>query len=106
MDCLAGNPNCTSEHILVTQNLTFCRFFETSVEVLFKDPDLKSPELGKFEKLSDNFFVVSSFDGNGVAEVKLDPALKVSIVRLSIHQSSENWAILSEIHLRASQSTA
>ena len=73
---------------------------------MFKDPDWTSPELGKFEKLSDNFVVVASFDGNGVAEVKLDPSHKVSIVRLSIHQSSENWAILSEIHLRPGQPPA
>jgi len=76
------------------------RFVGTTVELMFKDADLKSPEFANFEKLSDNFVVVGTFDANGVAETKLNTDKKVSIVRLSIHESSENWAILSEIHLR------
>jgi hypothetical protein len=42
--------------------------------------------LSGFEKLSDNFVVVGSFDVNGVAETKLNVDSKVSIVRLSVHQ--------------------
>ena len=57
-------------------------------------------EFEQFEKLSDNFVVVGTFDVNGVAEVSINIDKKVSLVRLSVHQSSENWAILSEIHLR------
>ena len=67
---------------------------------MYKGADLTAPEFNKFEKLSDDFVVVANFDNVGAAEVKLDPTLKVSIVRLSIHQSSDNWGILSEIHFR------
>lgn len=80
------------------------RFLGTSVEIFFKDADLKDPAFAAYEKLSDNFVVVGAFDANGVAEMKLNVDKKVSMVRLSIHESSENWAILSEIHFRVAPS--
>jgi len=79
------------------------RFLETTVELQFVDqPNQDDTNLIPHQKLIDNFYVFGTFDSNGVAEIKVDTDLKVSAVRLSVHKSSENWAILSEIFLKSS----
>ena len=72
----------------------------TTVELLFEDSNLQ--ELEKFEKLSDNFVIVGAFNLKGFFECKLSVDSKVSQIRLTFHDSSANWVILSEIDVRTS----
>ena len=78
------------------------RFLETTIELQFEEqPGSDDPILKSHQKLLDNFYLFGTFDSNGVAEIKIDSDLKVSAVRLSVHKSSENWAILSEIYFKS-----
>lgn len=41
---------------------------------------------------------LGKFDALGIAQGTIDPKLgKISILRLTVHSESENWAILSEV---------
>ena len=73
------------------------KFVDTTVEVLFNGGCLD-----RFERTRDGFCVVGQFDpASGVAETSLDQDLgEVEKLRLTVHASSQNWVILSEIHLR------
>ncbi len=54
---------------------------------------------------ADGFVVLGRFDAeSGAVEARIEPGLgRVGAVRLSVReQYSENWAILSEVHLRPS----
>ena len=52
-------------------------------------------------RTDDGFVVVGQFGADGVADGAIDPDWgPVSHVRLNIHASSENWVILSELHLK------
>lgn len=81
------------------------KFVATTVEILFENSrtvsDIELSQIG-YKKLPDDFLVVAEFDSNGVAE-NMDLTQKLGLVfsvRLKIHgASSENWVILSEIHL-------
>jgi len=65
------------------------RFFNTTIEVMSASP-------GKQE-----FQPVGSFDQFGLAEGSLPPSLgPLAKLRLNLHSSSANWAILSEIFLK------
>ena len=81
------------------------RFVGTTVEVLFENSRTASDAVLKdidYKKLDDDYMIVAEFDSNGVAEnTDLTQKLgKVYSVRIKIHgTSSENWVILSEIHL-------
>ena len=45
-----------------------------------------------------NIFIIGQFDDMGVAEGKIDTKYgKVKVLRLRVHEESENWAILSEV---------
>ena len=70
----------------------------TTVEILFEDSNIQ--ELEKFEKLSDNFVIVGTFDLIGFFNYKLNVDSRVSQIRLTFHDSSENWVILSEIEIQ------
>ena len=56
----------------------------------------------QLQKASGGFYVVGFFDQNGIAEGDIDYENigKVRELRLLVGKSHENWAILSEIHLR------
>ena len=74
------------------------RFEETNVEIM---PDTKVSS-DKWTMNSDGFFILGEFDNHGLAEGDIDYQSfgKISQVRLLVQKSHENWAILSEIHLR------
>lgn len=83
----SGNPEHPSD-----------RFYNTTVEVLSE----MSPLLDRNSNdvTEDGYIIIGKFDVLGVAEGTVDRRLgKVSVLRLTIHSESENWAILSEIHI-------
>lgn len=76
------------------------KFLDTTCEI-FIDENENSLIPGQFERTGDGFVIVGRFDSNGLAEADIDPDWgPVSRFRFSIHTSSENWAILSEMHLK------
>ena len=81
------------------KNKNYKRFVDFQNDVTVSDIELS--QIG-YKKLPDDFLVVAEFDSNGVAE-NMDLTQKLGLVfsvRLKIHgASSENWVILSEIHL-------
>jgi len=76
------------------------RFFNTTCEILPEDPK-KTASISKQSPLKDGFVVVGSFDHFGIAEGTVGAEVgPIKKFRLSIHASSENWAILSELFLK------
>ena len=76
------------------------RFTNTTCEILLENPK-KAASLSRLPKLKDDFYSVGGFDNSGIAEGSIGPEVgKVKKFRLSINSSSENWAILSEIHIK------
>ncbi|XP_059087037.1 alpha-1,3-mannosyl-glycoprotein 4-beta-N-acetylglucosaminyltransferase A-like [Tigriopus californicus] len=76
------------------------RFLNTDIEIFISE-DENSRVPGTFSRTSDGYATVGKFDANGVAAGKLDPTWgPISHLRISIHSSSDNWVILSEIHLK------
>jgi len=73
------------------------RFEETTIEIM---PEHQSKI--ELQKASGGFYVVGYFDQNGIAEGDIDYENigKIRELRLLVGKSHENWAILSEIHLR------
>jgi hypothetical protein len=68
--------------------------------VEIKPTDLFLNELKKSnrERTNDNFFPVSVFDKNGLANNKIEPEFgRVEEIRIRIRKESENWIILHEI---------
>ncbi|CAH1992966.1 unnamed protein product [Acanthoscelides obtectus] len=48
-----------------------------------------------------NSFFTGKFDSAGVAQGSLDESIgKIQVLRLNVHSESDNWAILSEIHIQ------
>ncbi|XP_064104002.1 LOW QUALITY PROTEIN: alpha-1,3-mannosyl-glycoprotein 4-beta-N-acetylglucosaminyltransferase A-like [Macrobrachium nipponense] len=82
------------------------RFYNTTVEVLPVQPlsNLEDVQSGKYKTTEDNFIVIGDFDDMGVAEGKISESFgEIKTLRLSIHVESENWAILSEIHIETAE---
>ena len=76
------------------------RFVETTVEVKLESQG-KVAVPGSLERTPDGAVIVGGFDSNGVAAGEIDKEWgKVAEVRLSVHKSSDNWVILSEMHLK------
>ena len=81
------------------------RFEETNIEILpaVASSSSSSSDLDqKWTRKNDGFLVLSEFDTHGIAEGDIDYKSigKISQLRLLVQKSHENWAILSEIHLR------
>ncbi|KAL7287252.1 hypothetical protein TKK_0018381 [Trichogramma kaykai] len=74
------------------------KFYNTTVEVL---PYLSnSVDRNHNNVTEDGYFIVGKFDSLGIARGTVDRKLgKISILRLTVHSESDNWAILSEIHI-------
>ncbi|CAH1180218.1 unnamed protein product [Phaedon cochleariae] len=75
------------------------KFYNTTVEVL--------PEAGIGQSnnspnmTSDGYIIVGKFDTTGIATGVPDENIgKVKVLRLNVHSESDNWAILSEIHIQ------
>lgn len=77
------------------------RFEETTVEVLTDEPNIDH-ELLKLRKNDEGFLIVGAFDENGVAEgdIEHEAVGRIQQLRLLVGKSHENWAILSEMHIR------
>ncbi|CAB0029938.1 unnamed protein product [Trichogramma brassicae] len=72
------------------------KFYNTTVEVL---PYLSnSVDRNHNNVTEDGYFIVGKFDSLGIARGTVDRKLgKISILRLTVHSESDNWAILSEV---------
>ncbi|XP_066259965.1 alpha-1,3-mannosyl-glycoprotein 4-beta-N-acetylglucosaminyltransferase B isoform X1 [Euwallacea similis] len=77
------------------------KFYNTTIEVLPLDMP-STPSLTLASNLTnDGFVIVGKFDSAGVAKGAVDGSLgKIQALRLHVHSDSENWAILSEIHIQ------
>jgi len=80
------------------------RFVDTAVEInVAEDNNRNVPT--SFDRTDDGFVIVGEFDSNGLAEGAIDPDWgQISHVRLSVHTTSDNWVILSEIQLKEDRS--
>lgn len=74
------------------------KFYNTTVEVF---PIETNQYVNTLNMTSDGFIVVGKFDVVGIAEGTPDEIIgRVSALRLHVHSESDNWAILSEIHIQ------
>ncbi|KAI9581475.1 alpha-1,3-mannosyl-glycoprotein 4-beta-N-acetylglucosaminyltransferase A [Glossina fuscipes] len=78
------------------------RFYNTTVEVLPADTlGESSPVWSTYNSTADGYLIIGGFDAIGLAEGFIDPKIgAIKEIRLHIHGDSENWALLSEIHLQ------
>ncbi|VEN64068.1 unnamed protein product [Callosobruchus maculatus] len=78
------------------------KLYNTTVEVLpVADALLYAGGGGGFNLTTDGYIVVGKFDGAGVAQGIVDDSIgKIQVLRLNVHSESDNWAILSEIHIQ------
>ncbi|KAL1501288.1 hypothetical protein ABEB36_006636 [Hypothenemus hampei] len=86
------------------------KFYNTTVEVLPLDGPASSNSIftswASANLTSDGYVIVGKFDGSGIARGTVDESLgKIQSLRLHVHSDSENWAILSEIHIQDEQSS-
>ncbi|XP_012279449.1 alpha-1,3-mannosyl-glycoprotein 4-beta-N-acetylglucosaminyltransferase B [Orussus abietinus] len=74
------------------------KFYNTTVEAL---PEASSVvNRNNNDVLEDGYIIVGKFDSLGVAQGTVDKNLgKIAVLRLTVHSESDNWAILSEIHI-------
>ncbi|CAH0545701.1 unnamed protein product [Brassicogethes aeneus] len=77
------------------------KFYNATVEVLPIDTTLYNSNGNSLNFTTDGYIVVGKFDGAGVASGVPDDTIgKVHSLRLHVHSESDNWAILSEIHIQ------
>ncbi|KAL2740574.1 hypothetical protein V1478_000715 [Vespula squamosa] len=83
----SGNPEHPSD-----------RFYNTTVEVF---PEMfRSIDKNNNDMTEDGYIIVGKFDALGIAQGTVDKKYgRISVLRLTVHSESENWAILSEIHV-------
>lgn len=83
----SGNPEHPSD-----------RFYNTTVEVLTETS--VSLNRNSNDITEDGYIIVGKFDVLGIAQGTVDPKFgRILILRMTVHSESENWAILSEIHI-------
>lgn len=76
------------------------RFFNTTCELVLSDKN-KGAGLSKLPPTKDGFLLVGGFDHFGIAEGTVGRQFgTVDKFRMTVHASSDNWAILSEIHFK------
>ncbi|XP_050513757.1 alpha-1,3-mannosyl-glycoprotein 4-beta-N-acetylglucosaminyltransferase B [Diabrotica virgifera virgifera] len=74
------------------------KFYNTTVEV---KPVQPIQNLNFSNVTQDGFIIIGKFDSAGIASGSLNNSIgKISSLRLNVHSESDNWAILSEIHLQ------
>ncbi|CAD7076635.1 unnamed protein product [Hermetia illucens] len=77
------------------------RFYNTTTEVLPAALTENSPIWSTYNSTPDGFLIIGSFNEFGIAEGVVDPKIgTIKEIRLHVHSDSENWAILSEIHIQ------
>lgn len=75
------------------------KFYNTTVEVQPKNSFYQNSNVVNITQ--DGFIVIGKFDSAGVASGSPDENIgKVNVLRLNVHSESDNWAILSEIHIQ------
>ncbi|XP_055325807.1 alpha-1,3-mannosyl-glycoprotein 4-beta-N-acetylglucosaminyltransferase B-like [Sitodiplosis mosellana] len=73
----------------------------TTVEILPASLPENSYIWSAYNLTTDGFLIVGCFNEFGIAEGVIDAKIgKIREIRLHVHTDSENWAILSEIHLQ------
>ncbi|XP_055379355.1 alpha-1,3-mannosyl-glycoprotein 4-beta-N-acetylglucosaminyltransferase B isoform X2 [Condylostylus longicornis] len=76
------------------------RFYNTTVEILPDSLNENSLIWSTYNSTTDGFLIIGSFNAFGLAEGNIDPKIgPIKEIRLHVHSDSENWALLSEIHL-------
>ncbi|XP_069945312.1 alpha-1,3-mannosyl-glycoprotein 4-beta-N-acetylglucosaminyltransferase B isoform X3 [Cherax quadricarinatus] len=83
------------------------RLYNTTVEVLPTQPLSNLPDYlkRKLKTTEDSYIIVGDFDDMGVAEGTIDESFgEIKSLRLNVHVESDNWAILSEIHIETADS--
>ncbi|OXU26362.1 hypothetical protein TSAR_002451 [Trichomalopsis sarcophagae] len=74
------------------------KFYNTTVEVL--PQSINSVDRNHNNVTEDGYIIVGKFDSLGIARGTVDKKLgKIAVLRLTVHSESDNWAILSEIHI-------
>lgn len=74
------------------------RFYNTTVEVLPESQDSVGRNHNNITE--DGYIIIGKFDSLGIAQGTVDKKLgKISVLRLTVHSESDNWAILSEVSL-------
>lgn len=77
------------------------KFYNTTVEVLPAEPPSNSALISTTNMTSDGYVIVGKFDSVGIASGTVEDSLgKIQSLRLHVHSDSDNWAILSEIHIQ------
>lgn len=78
------------------------RFYNTTVEILPTGTLSDGSSVwNNYNTTADGFLVMGSFDARGLAEGIIDPNIgAIKELRLHVHGDSENWVLLSEIHLK------
>ncbi|XP_065171770.1 alpha-1,3-mannosyl-glycoprotein 4-beta-N-acetylglucosaminyltransferase B-like [Atheta coriaria] len=80
------------------------KFYNTSVEVMPAESNLY---VNSLNLTADGYIVVGKFDSVGIATGNPNENIgRVSALRLYVHSESDNWAILSEIHIQDEYSVA
>ncbi|XP_066586726.1 alpha-1,3-mannosyl-glycoprotein 4-beta-N-acetylglucosaminyltransferase B [Prorops nasuta] len=83
----SGNPEHPSD-----------KFYNTTIEVLPESSGLV--DRNDNDITEDGYIVIGKFDALGIAKGTVDKKFgKINVLRLTVHSESENWAILSEIHI-------
>uniref|UniRef100_A0A6M2DW15 Putative alpha-13-mannosyl-glycoprotein 4-beta-n-acetylglucosaminyltransferase b n=1 Tax=Xenopsylla cheopis TaxID=163159 RepID=A0A6M2DW15_XENCH len=78
------------------------RFYNTTIEILpASAAKLISDVSPRTNTTNDGYLPIGKFDSTGLAYGTLDDPDygKIAAIRLKVHGDSENWAILSEIHI-------
>ncbi|CAH1129914.1 unnamed protein product [Ceutorhynchus assimilis] len=77
------------------------KFYNTTVEVLPVEAPSFFSLTSASNLTSDGYVIVGKFDSAGIATGTVDDNFgKIQALRLHVHSDSENWAILSEIHIQ------
>ncbi|XP_071128021.1 alpha-1,3-mannosyl-glycoprotein 4-beta-N-acetylglucosaminyltransferase B-like isoform X1 [Mytilus edulis] len=75
------------------------KFYNTSLQVI--PLNYHDPIKNRAKKTKDGYFDLAEFDKEGIVHVRLASDVgKLSKIRIKVHKSSENWVIISEIHLK------
>ncbi|XP_043289885.1 alpha-1,3-mannosyl-glycoprotein 4-beta-N-acetylglucosaminyltransferase B [Venturia canescens] len=74
------------------------KFYNTTIEVLTESSSTLNRNSN--DVTEDGYVIIGKFDALGIACGTVDKQLgRVKVLRMTVHSESENWAILSEIHI-------
>lgn len=80
------------------------QFYNTTVEIF--PVNSKSIDRNRIDVTEDGYIIIGKFDNLGIAQGTVDKKYgKIAVMRLSVHSESDNWAILSEIHIVPDESS-